>query len=218
MRGTNRNDHAAMFRQLLDERRRNLWRSRRNCNFIEWRVLRQAFAAIANQDLHVCVPKAREGFLSPAGQFLVPFDGIHLVRQFREQRRLIARPRADVENPVLGPNGEGLQSARHDIRLRDGLAFSDGNGMILIGLTAILFRNELVARNPPKCIQDTLIRNPAVAQLPVNHALALSAEFVGLWFARQVSPASEYPGSITISSAAGCEHRSSPRRSGRVCR
>ena len=68
------------------------------------------------------------------GEAGLPVDRGHRAAELREDRRLVARSRADVEDPVAGPHREQLGHPGDDVRLADRLAGADGQRAVGVGL------------------------------------------------------------------------------------
>lgn len=65
----------------------------------------------------------------------VAFDAEHLHPHAAEHRGLIAAAGTDLQHLVARPNAQQLRLERHGVRLGDGLAARDREGLVLIGLT-----------------------------------------------------------------------------------
>src|SRR2546427_2575034 len=61
---------------------------------------------------------------------------------FRSDRRLVARPRADLEHLVIAVQPERLGHEGHDIGLGDHLAVAARHGSVPVGLTRIQARQD----------------------------------------------------------------------------
>jgi hypothetical protein len=81
---------------------------------------------------HVPVPEPLETLARGLGERRVAFDRDDVARELREHRGLIARPRPDLEDAMLGLRGEQLGHSRDHVGLRDRLALADPEGMIAV--------------------------------------------------------------------------------------
>ena len=102
----------------------------------------------------------------------VALDGKNLRGQFREQRSQIARSSTDFQNFIGWRKRKNFEHARYDVRLRDGLAFADGQRMIFVGLIAVAFGREVVTRHLLHGREDALVGDAACPQLGLDHAAA----------------------------------------------
>jgi hypothetical protein len=87
-------------------------------------------------------------------QVPVNFNRVHLVGQLGQNGCLIARAGPNLQDFLSRLYLKDLGHQGHDIGLRDRLSFSDGQGMIRIGLASQGGINEKMARNPAHDLQD----------------------------------------------------------------
>jgi hypothetical protein len=106
----------------------------------------------------------------------VPLDSEHLAGYPRYHCGGVARSGADLEHPVPGGNAGGIDHQRDDVRLADRLLFANRQRAVLIGELAQRFRNEALARDRAKGIEDRGRFDSAAAELPLDHAFALLVE------------------------------------------
>ena len=126
--------------------------------------MRPAFAAITQMRGNVAQAQRLEPGFGKFGQRLVPFNGVHAPRQFAENCRLIARPRANFQHRLRGRNIERLRHHRNDGRHADGLLHGDGQRVIFIGTVTKLLFHELLTRNLLDGRKHARIGNAGFAQ------------------------------------------------------
>lgn len=90
---------------------------------------------------------------------------------FRQHRGLIAGAGAHLQDLVPGLERRPLGHQGHDIRLRNGLAGADGQGMVLIGQGGQKLRHEAVPMNLPHGRQHPDIGDVPALELLGHHAL-----------------------------------------------
>jgi len=66
-----------------------------------------------------------------SAKLLDDLDAVDLLHQFRENRRLVADPGADLEHGVSGLRLEQVGHERDDERLGHGLAVATGSGELM---------------------------------------------------------------------------------------
>ena len=121
---------------------RQLCGSRRDNDSVVGRELRNASSAIAHHGDDIFVTHGCQLRSRRIGQSWMPLNGDDLCNQFRQQRRHVARTSSDLQHSVGRQKREGFEHQRHDVRLRDGLAFRDRKGMIFIGLRSQVAREQ----------------------------------------------------------------------------
>ena len=93
-----------------------------------------------------------------------PLDREHLRHEMREQHRLIARARADLEHALLARELQQLEIARVHPRLRDRLPVADRQRRVLVRAMPQPRRHERVARRHLERAQHGEIANSLLAQ------------------------------------------------------
>ncbi len=82
---------------------------------------------------------------------------------------MIARAGAHFEHFLVSLQPERFGHSGHDVGLRDGLAFADGEGMVFISLREVLWVHELVSRDFQEGLEHARVADVAAAQLPFHH-------------------------------------------------
>ena len=122
-----RNDHPAAGGELLDQRRRDLGRRRRHQDRVV-RGERDASPACRRPRAPstLRIPAASSAARAPCASAGMRSTANTRVGQQRQQRRLVAGARADLEHPLPAREPQQLEVARLHPRLRDGLPAADG--------------------------------------------------------------------------------------------
>ncbi len=158
-------DDAASGRELLVERLRYSRGCRGDDDPVEWRLLGHTESAVTHADIDASVPGALERppcFVRELGDALDRHD---VVRELREECRLVAGAGADLERAApLQP--ERLEHRRDHERLRDRLSRSDRQRTIGVGVTAEILRHEQLARDRGKGGEDSLVADPPPGHEP----------------------------------------------------
>jgi len=137
---------------------------------VEWRIRGQALAAVPGKDRGVGVAEGRQQAASVVRQHLVAFDGKHIRGEFGEEGGHVSGAGTDFEDAVGGQERERFQHEDDDIGLGNGLAFADGEGMIVIGFAAVCLGNKFITRHAQHGAEDALVGDAAGAKLVVDHA------------------------------------------------
>ena len=138
------------------------------------RVGAPAQRPVAHEHRDVRNARRAQGRLRAFSQRAHPLDGKDLLREGREQRGLISRPRADFENAFLAAEAEGLEVSGLCERLRDRLPNADREGGVFIGTMAHRFGYEEVARRRREGSEHGKITDALRAQL-LNESRAVAA-------------------------------------------
>ena len=140
--------------ELLHEGRRDC----RPAGGDEDRVIRGVRAPaerpVAQQDGHVRDARLPERLPGREGEGLDPLDREHLRRERGEERRLVARARADLEHPLPAREAQRFKVAGVCERLRDRLIVPDRERGVLIGPVAQRYRDEPVSRRLGERLED----------------------------------------------------------------
>lgn len=158
------NDHDPAGRQLVREGLWHLLCGGGHDDAVEGRKLRPALVAVADEMGDVVELHRAEAGLGLPRQGAVAFDGEHPPAQPRENRRLIPRSRADLENGMAIGHIQLVGHHADDERLRYGLAAIDGKRQVGIGLIGEAFLHEQVARHRLDRLQHALVAHAALAQ------------------------------------------------------
>src|SRR2546427_13151259 len=92
---------------------------------------------------------------------------------FRSDRRLVARPRADLEPLVVAVPPERLGHEGHDIGLGDHLAVAARHGAVPVGLTRIQARHKLVPWHASHRPEHRRILHAPRLDLALDHPVPL---------------------------------------------
>lgn len=147
--------------------------SQRESLDVERRRLGQPLRAVAGHDLEVVIAQRRDALGGGARQRLVPLDRVHPARDAAQHRRRIARAGADLEHAVAGSQLGRLGHHRHDVRLRDRLAFVDGQRRVLVGELGQRLAHESLARHLAHRRQHPLVAHAAAGDVHADHVFAL---------------------------------------------
>ena len=99
--------------------------------------------------------------------------GIDAPAQLRQDRRLIARPGADLQHGIAGLGGQSLGHQPDNRGLRDGLAAGDGQRHVLIGALGEQALHEGAPVDLLHRLQDARIGHAMTAQREQEAHLAL---------------------------------------------
>ena len=141
-------------------------------NGVERSLGGEAERAVCGENLDVGRAKFAEKIAGTVSQGRVAFNGEYLGRQFGEQSGDVAGASSNFENLIGGRELERFEHAGNDVRLRDGLAVTDGQRMILVGLALVWCGNEKVAGDAKHGFENTRVRDAAGPELRVDHELA----------------------------------------------
>ncbi len=173
---SHRNNQAARFFQLFEERLRQFWSGGGDDDGIEGRMCGKALAAVSHFERNVFIAEPAEDGVGCAGESGVAFDGVHVATEFRQERRLIARAGANFEDGFFGGEIEPFEHEGNDIGLGDGLSFTDGKGVVVVSLSAVGFGDKFVARDAGHCRENALVADAALAELGLDHVVTAVGE------------------------------------------
>jgi len=128
-----RDHQPAADLELCLQRWRDLRSSSGDKDGVEFAAAGPALRSVTVFQFDVAVAEPAEAFACLGHERGVPLDGADLPRDLRRHRRGIAGTGADLENPVAFADFGGFQHQGNDIGLRDGLAFANREGTVLIG-------------------------------------------------------------------------------------
>ena len=103
------------------------------------------------------------------GELRNALDRVDLCRELGQDRGLVARARADVENALASGQRERLADPRDHVRLGDRLASADRQRSVVVGAIAQLLGHEELTRDSLHRREHALVDNVPGAQLRVNH-------------------------------------------------
>src|SRR4029453_5079103 len=137
---SDRNHEAAGRRQLIDQRPGNLVRCGGDDDAVERGMLGPPRIAVSLANADVRVAKlTQEGRCGP-GEPRNDLDRVDFARQQSENRRLVSRAGADLEDSMRRFDAEHLGHIRNDVWLRDGLAEADRQRRVIVGGGGRFFR------------------------------------------------------------------------------
>ena len=147
-------------------------RSARDDDRVKRSGLGPALIAVADSRVDVGVAQLFVHLGGALGKRRVDLDRVHLLDQPREDRRLIARTRADLVDPIGRLGVEHLGHEGDVVRGSDRLAFADRDRFVVIGLSLGLGRQEAVARHGPERVEHARVLDAALDQVPLDHPVA----------------------------------------------
>lgn len=127
-------NHAAALAQLGKKRGRNRVRGGRHDDAIVRSVLGQTSRTVAHEYGHIPVAEPDKDGGSGISQGPVALNRVDSRRQFRKQSSLITGSRSNFQYNVFRFNRQIFEHERDYVRLRNGLLFADGKGVVLVGL------------------------------------------------------------------------------------
>lgn len=175
-RRTNGNHHPSSVLQLLEERFRYFFRRSRYDNPIERSMLGPPGIAITTPHLHVSVIQRLQSSSGRCCKRLKNLNRPNRVYDLCQHRRLIARSRSDLKNPMIFLEREQLRHQRNDVRLRDGLIKTDWQWLIGICQILKLTGNKEMPRHPLHCAEHGRINDSLFLDLVVDHGDAAQLE------------------------------------------
>ena len=113
----------------------------------ETMVREQIAEAVAMHDAGAFVAEALKVLPRHLGEGLDNFDRVDLGACVREDSGLVAGTGADFQNFIPGSRTYGFGHECHDVRLRDGLAVTDRQRVVGVGLAAQTQREKFVPRH-----------------------------------------------------------------------
>src|SRR5690606_32541016 len=134
---SDRHDQPSARRELVEERLRHLVRGRIDDDPVERRRGLVAGAPVSLDHVdpslfeNPLLAKVIEDTASALRERFANLDRVHLAREPAEERRLVARARADLEHLLVAAKLEKLEHSRDDRRLRRRLAFGDRERAVL---------------------------------------------------------------------------------------
>src|SRR5262249_43702337 len=144
-----------------------------------------------------------EAFASGGCEVGVSLDREHVRAHGGQHRRLVARARPDLEDAVAGSRGKELRHLGDHVRLADGLAGLDREGLVRIRAGGLVVADEPLARDPFHRLEDALVADPAVAQLALDHAPAILRTVVAGRVAHATHAGHRRPRHMAVSRRAG---------------
>ena len=171
-----RGHEAPAGSELVEERFRNLRRRRRDHDAVEGRRLRPAPVAVSHPEVDPVVAGGPQRGLGARGQPRQQFDGPDLDPDLGEDRRLVARSRADLEHPLPRPQPRQRTHQRHDVRLGNRLLLADRERTVGVGVRALGRRDEPFAGHRLQRPQHRPVADAAGFDLAPHHQAPLLPE------------------------------------------
>ena len=94
-----------------------------------------------------------------SGELFDDFHAVHFARQLRQDRCLIAKPGADLQHDIVGPDFEQIGHQCDNEGLGDRLFETDGKWNIGVGVGLKLDRHELMPRYVAHCSHDAFVES-----------------------------------------------------------
>nr|ABZ08195.1 hypothetical protein ALOHA_HF4000APKG2J17ctg1g2 [uncultured marine microorganism HF4000_APKG2J17] len=140
-------------------------RRRRDHDALERRLFGPAQAAVAGERGDVDQTEAFKPFLGLLQQRRMALDGVEAAAQPRQNRRLKARPGADLQHLHALADVEGLGHPPDDAGLAQGLVVADGQRHVLVGTAPERFGHEYPARRRLDRPQHASLGDPLAAKV-----------------------------------------------------
>jgi hypothetical protein len=100
LRCSHRDKQAPPLCKLRNERRRNFRSRRGDHDGLVGRIVRPSQSSIADVYSHVVVAQPLQPLATHDRQLFLCLNRLHLARQQRQHRRLVTRPRSDLQQPL----------------------------------------------------------------------------------------------------------------------
>ena len=165
-----------MISQLMQQRLRYARRSRTDDDRVIGGGLEPALGSISDMDENIRDSQIGKRVGGAVSQSRDQLDRVHFRREMGENRRLIARSRSNLEHAFPAGQFEQPDHIRDDERLRDRLTVTDSMRTILVRPRPRFLRNEKMARNRFKRIQNPPVADSPCPELALHHAFAFFEE------------------------------------------
>jgi hypothetical protein len=139
--------HFAAVGELRQERRWYGWRRSSHQDSFIRRKLGQPERTVSALYVHVRVAEVGQALGSLGRKCGAKLHTENLARQTREHGGLISKSRSNFQNAFVPLQPKRRSHGRYDVRLRNGLTFTDGERRIFVCARAKLSRNKFVPRN-----------------------------------------------------------------------
>ena len=200
-------------RELLEQRLRQFRAAGGDDDRVEGRMFRPAERAVVAADVYVRDAECCEALARQVGEFGMTLDRVDVPRDPREDRRRVARARADLEDGLAAGEAKRLGHHRNDVGLRDRLAGLDRQRTVVVREVGQLGRQECLAGNVAHRLQHARVAHAAGANLTLDHAFAFVFHRCASW---RLTTAPKVVGhTIARSSLASVPQAPRPRRSWR---
>src|SRR5271170_712261 len=179
MIGPNRRHQHPARRQPVDQGRWNLRGRGGHNNTVVGQLLRPALGAVAESVDDIAQTERIETALSPAQQLAMTLDRKYPAGEARQDRGLIPRAGANLDDVVPVADQKRLGHQRDYIGLADRLSVIDRQRDVFIGLVGESQRYEFLARRLLDRAQHPEIANPGAPQLHQQPQLLLQEAGLG---------------------------------------
>ena len=142
-------------------------------------VFGPALIAVRVEDFGVVIAEAFEGLAGHLGERFDDFHGVNVDAHGGEDGGLVAGAGPDFQNLFAGLGADGFGHEGDDVGLGDGLAVSDGERVVGIGLAVEAERDEFVARDGAHGFECGGVGDAAGGDLLIDHGGALGGEVGG---------------------------------------
>ena len=143
------NDDTASRLELGPQERRQMAGRAGDDDGIEGSCIRPAEVTVALAGLHRVETLLGQQAPGPFQQGFNDLHGVYVRRQVGEHGGLVARSRADLEDPGIGVQFQQFGHERDDVGLGDGLPKTDGQRRVVVGETTGLLVDEHVTGYGP---------------------------------------------------------------------
>ena len=146
------------------------WR-RRHHDAVEVRFRGPTLVAVSDPVMDVVVPKGFQRLPRSPAQDGKPFHRVYGPNETGQDRRLVARSRADLQDPVRFIRIEQPGHQSHDIGLGHGLSQVEGHGTVFVGVRPVRLGNEPVPRHGAHGLDQPGFVDAAPDDLLLDHPI-----------------------------------------------
>src|SRR5262245_15648087 len=196
--GTDGQDQATSFGELLDERSGDLRRGGGADDRLKGSVLRRSHRAVTNNNERICDSSFAEVLTGGSRQIGKALDRYDPFTEPRDDRGLEAKPRADLQRVIRLLEFQRLYHFGDQRRLSGNLEVSYGNGEVLVCRAGQFRRNEVGPAHDAESLYHTLIAHALSPdrQDEIIYALALAVvSFSSQHNARAIQSSTKSPAS-----------------------
>ena len=170
--GAQGDDHPAPLLELLDERAGDLLGGACDDDRVERGGLGPAGVAVAVSGVDILVADFVDHGRRPLRERPVDLDRVDLLDELTEDRRLVARPGADLVDHVRRLGGEDLGHEGDVVGRGDRLPLADRDRLVVVGHPAGVGGEELVPGHRPEGFQDPLVLDAPLGEVLLDHLVA----------------------------------------------
>ena len=168
-----RDHQAAALGELVEQGRGDRVGGGGDDDGVKRRLRRPALVAVAGPYAHLVKAQLPQRVRRALRQRRDDLDGEHLGAHRGEDRRLVARAGADLEDLLAGFHIHGLGHESDNERLGDGLPVTDGQRMVRVGLALHVGRHETMPRHRAQGREGGGVGDAAGDNLFFDHAINL---------------------------------------------